>query len=75
MVLGRRFVLKHHFDGNPKREDFDLVEEELPPLKVNNKHIYICIYLYSINSKYFHPKYVDSLHGYLSYFCNIFFIF
>ena len=35
MVLGRRFVLKHHFDGNPKREDFNLVEEELPPLKVN----------------------------------------
>ena len=35
MVLGRRFVLKHHFEGNPKREDFDLVEEELPPLKVN----------------------------------------
>ena len=37
MVLGRRFVLKHHFEGNPKREDFDLVEEELPPLKVS-KH-------------------------------------
>jgi len=35
MVLGRRFVLKHHFEGSPKPEDFDLVEEELPPLKEN----------------------------------------
>jgi len=35
MVLGRKFVLKHHFKGNPKPEDFDLVEEELPPLKEN----------------------------------------
>ena len=35
MVLGRRFVLKNHFVGEPKREDFDLVEEELPALKEN----------------------------------------
>ena len=33
MVLGKRFVLKHHFDGMPKPEDFDLVQENLPPLK------------------------------------------
>ena len=33
MVKGRRFVLKRHFDGLPKREDFYLVEEELPALK------------------------------------------
>jgi len=33
MVLGRRFVLKHHFVGHPKPEDFDLVEEELPALQ------------------------------------------
>ena len=33
MVLGKRFVLKHHFDGMPKPEDFDLVQEKLPPLK------------------------------------------
>jgi len=32
MVLGRRFVLKNHFSGSPKPEDFDLVEEELPSL-------------------------------------------
>ena len=33
MVLGRRFVLKHHFVGHPKPEDFDLVEKELPALQ------------------------------------------
>ena len=35
MVLGRKWVLKHHFTGNPKPEDFDLVEEKLPPLEEN----------------------------------------
>ena len=35
MVKGRRWVLKHHFEGNPKPEDFELVEEELPALKEN----------------------------------------
>jgi len=35
MVVGRKWVLKHHFQGNPKPEDFELVEEELPPLKEN----------------------------------------
>jgi len=33
MVLGRRWVLKNNFDGLPKKEDFQLVEEELPELK------------------------------------------
>ena len=33
MVKGRRWVLKHHFDGVPKAEDFELVEEDLPELK------------------------------------------
>ena len=33
MVLGRRFVLKHPFEGVPKKEDFELVEEELGELK------------------------------------------
>lgn len=35
MVLGRRWVLKQHFVGAPKHEDFELVEEELPALKEN----------------------------------------
>jgi len=33
MVLGRRWILKHHFHGFPKQEDFQLVEEELPALQ------------------------------------------
>ena len=33
MVKARRWVLKHHFAGSPKKEDFDLVEEELPEVK------------------------------------------
>ena len=33
MVLGRRWVLKQHFEGLPKKSDFELVEEELPELK------------------------------------------
>ena len=33
MVLGERFVLKHHFDGVPKSEDFEFVKEKLPSLK------------------------------------------
>merc|ERR1712142_748431 len=33
MVKARRWVLKHHFAGPPKKEDFDLVEEELPEVK------------------------------------------
>jgi len=36
MVLGRRWVLKQHFNGLPKKEDFELVEEELPPLQPNH---------------------------------------
>ncbi|KAK7872298.1 hypothetical protein R5R35_002755 [Gryllus longicercus] len=33
MVLAKRFVLLRHFQGEPKLEDFQLVTEELPPLK------------------------------------------
>ena len=33
MVLGERFVLKHHFNGVPKSEDFEFVKEKLPSLK------------------------------------------
>ena len=35
MVLGRKWVLLKHFEGNPKASDFKLVEEELPALKDN----------------------------------------
>ncbi|KPJ08829.1 Prostaglandin reductase 1 [Papilio machaon] len=33
MVKARKYVVKNHFKGVPKREDFELVEYELPPLK------------------------------------------
>ena len=29
----RKWVLRSHFSGLPKREDLEIVEEELPPLK------------------------------------------
>eukprot|EP00731_Ephydatia_muelleri_P016525 Em0009g949a len=33
MVVAKKYVLKSHFQGLPKREDLEIVEEELPPLK------------------------------------------
>ena len=33
MVKCRKWILKSHFSGLPKREDLEIVEEELPPLK------------------------------------------
>ena len=33
MVKARKYVLRSHFSGVPKREDLEIVEEELPPLK------------------------------------------
>ena len=32
MVVGKRWILKHHFDGMPKLSDFKLIEENLPSL-------------------------------------------
>ncbi|XP_063825088.1 prostaglandin reductase 1-like [Ostrinia nubilalis] len=33
MVKARKYVVKKHFQGVPKRDDFEIVEQELPPLK------------------------------------------
>uniref|UniRef100_A0A2A4J243 Prostaglandin reductase 1 n=1 Tax=Heliothis virescens TaxID=7102 RepID=A0A2A4J243_HELVI len=33
MVKARKYVVKKDFDGVPKREDFEIVEYELPPIK------------------------------------------
>uniref|UniRef100_A0A2A4J403 Prostaglandin reductase 1 n=1 Tax=Heliothis virescens TaxID=7102 RepID=A0A2A4J403_HELVI len=33
MVKARKYVVKKDFDGLPKREDFEIVEYELPPIK------------------------------------------
>ncbi len=32
-VTRRKYVLRSYFEGMPKREDLELVEETLPPLK------------------------------------------
>ena len=33
MVKARKYVLRSHFSGLPKREDLKIVEEELPAIK------------------------------------------
>ena len=33
MVVGQRWVLKHEIKGDVSADDFELVEEELPPVK------------------------------------------
>jgi len=32
-VKARKWVLRSQFSGQPKREDLEIVEEELPPIK------------------------------------------
>lgn len=32
-VIARKWLLKKNYEGTPKREDLEIVEEELPPLK------------------------------------------
>ena len=32
-VKARKWVVQSHFVGQPKREDLEIVEEELPPIK------------------------------------------
>ena len=38
-VKCRKYVLKSHFDGLPKKEDLEIVEENLPTLKDGGKAI------------------------------------
>lgn len=33
MVQAKKWILAHHFDGQPKDSDLELVEETLPALK------------------------------------------
>ena len=40
-MKARKYVLRSHFSGLPKREDLEIVEEELPPLK-DGGQIYGC---------------------------------
>jgi len=39
MVKTKKFIFAKHFVGEPKADDFTLVEEELPPLKEGGKII------------------------------------
>ena len=39
MVKTKKFILAKRFVGEPKADDFTLVEEELPPLKEGGKII------------------------------------
>ena len=44
MVKCRKWVLRSHFSGLPKREDLEIVEEELPPLKDGGKAVQVYIH-------------------------------
>ncbi|CAH1645375.1 unnamed protein product [Spodoptera littoralis] len=57
MVKARKYVVKKHFEGLPKREDFDIVEYELPPLKngeilVKVEWVSVDPYMRAYNSRY-----------------------
>ena len=38
MVKAKKFIMAHHFVGLPKKEDFQLVEEELPALQAGGNN-------------------------------------
>ena len=38
MVVAKKWVLKQHFVGEPKEEDLQLEEEELPALQDGGNH-------------------------------------
>ena len=38
----RKWVVKNAFQGMPKREDFEIIEEQLPPLGDGGK-LYCCV--------------------------------
>ena len=37
-VKARKWVVRSHFVGQPKREDLEIVEEELSPIKDGGQH-------------------------------------
>ena len=41
MVKARKFVVVKHFEGEPKRSDLKLVEEELPALQDGGRKLFI----------------------------------
>ncbi|CAD0199483.1 unnamed protein product [Chrysodeixis includens] len=60
MVKARKYVVNKHFQGVPKREDFDIVEYELPNIKngeilVKVEWVSVDPYMRAYNSKYKPP--------------------
>ncbi|XP_063362330.1 prostaglandin reductase 1-like [Cydia amplana] len=57
MVKQRKYVVKKHFKGVPKRDDFEIVETELPPIKngeilIKTEWISVDPYQRAYNSRY-----------------------
>ena len=38
-MKARKWVVRSHFVGQPKREDLEIVEEELPPIKDGGQEV------------------------------------
>ncbi|XP_063380917.1 prostaglandin reductase 1-like [Cydia fagiglandana] len=60
MVKARKYVVKRHFQGVPKKDDYELIEYELPPLKdgdilVKAEWISVDPYLRAYNSQILTP--------------------
>lgn len=43
MVVGKKFVLKKHFVGEPKPSDVELVDLVVPPIENGGKCIYVTV--------------------------------
>lgn len=43
MVKTKKFIYAKRFNGEPKETDFQLVEEELPPLKDGGRSLCFCV--------------------------------
>ncbi|XP_052739305.1 prostaglandin reductase 1-like [Bicyclus anynana] len=57
MVKARKYVVKRHFEGVPKRDDFDIVESELPPIQngeilVKTEWVSVDPYLRAYNTRF-----------------------
>ena len=49
MVKAKKFILVSHFDGLPKLDNFQLIEEDLPELEVGGILLMIRHYLYLLD--------------------------
>ena len=42
-VRGKKWLMRSPFQGQPKREDLEIVEEELPPIKDGGARMWLTI--------------------------------